>query len=126
MPIGRELQDALQSFTAVERDIVTLGQRADPARAAEFVNMRRDLVMAFAKVGTALGGDPFLVANPEKMTQVTRLFAAFRTANSINQADWPAIRVRDNPLDYKQASKPVGLRSQAFWQWIEQELGYKR
>ncbi|MBT2186988.1 hypothetical protein [Sphingobium nicotianae] len=126
MPIGSELQGALRSFVAVEREIVALGERADPTKAAEFVNMRRDLVMEFAKLGMALSNDPYLVANPDQMTQVTRLFSAFRAANSINQADWPAIRVRDNPEGYKDACRPVAERSGAFWQWVERELGHRR
>ena len=126
MPTGNELDQALRSFAEVERWIVQLDTRADATNALAFVNMRRDLVMEFAKVGKALEQEPWLVANPDKMTQVTRLFAAFRTQNALNQADWPVIRVRDDPAAYACASRPVGERSAAFWQWVEQELGFRR
>jgi hypothetical protein len=126
MPTGNELDQALRSFAEVERGIVQLDTRADATNALAFVNMRRDLVMEFAKVGKALEQEPWLVANPDKMTQVTRLFAAFRTQNALNQADWPVIRVRDDPAAYAGASRPVGERSAAFWQWVEQELGFRR
>ena len=126
MPIGSELQGALRSFVVVERGIVALGERADSNNAAEFVTLRRDLVLEFAKVSSALNSDPHLASNPEMMTQGTRLFSAFRTVNSINQADWPAIRVRDDPEAYRVAVRLVAERSQAFWAWIEQEFGFRR
>lgn len=126
MPVGAKLLNALRSFATVEREIVSLGERTDASNAQDFVRLRRDLVLEFAKLSAALESDPHLIAHPDKLSQATRLFAAFRTANSINQADWPAIRVRDNVESYRTAAQPVGERSHAFWSWIEQEFGFKR
>jgi len=126
MPVGNELMEALQSFADVERTIVSIGEVAGHDNASAFVNARRDLVMAFAQLGTALSRDPFLSANPDKMTEGTRLFSAFRAQNSINQADWPVIRARDHAAEYRVASQPVVERSRAFWQWIERETGFRR
>lgn len=126
MAIGTELVDALRSFTRVESDIVAAGRQAEGDIAAELVRARRELVLEFAKLGQALDQDEHLKANPDKMTDVKRLFSAFRSANSINQADWPAIRVRDERESYRTASLPVVERSSAFWGWIERELAFKR
>lgn len=126
MAIGAELEDALRSFAIAERDIVSAGQLKDGDNAMELVRVRRDLVLQFAKVGNALEQDPHLKANPDKLTEGTRLFAAFRSANSINQANWPAIRVRDEREAYRSASQPVVERSRAFWAWVDQELGFRR
>ncbi|MBN8829855.1 MAG: hypothetical protein J0G94_04315 [Sphingomonadales bacterium] len=128
MGAGKELLEALRSFAEVERKIVLLGERpeVDNAHASAMVNARRELVMAFAKLGTALDTDPHLTAHPDKMTQGTRLFSAFRAQNAINQADWPAIRVRDDPAQYRVAAQSVVDRSRAFWQWVERELGFRR
>lgn len=123
MSIGPELTEALRSFARVERDIVALGQGRNGDNASELVRVRRELVLEFARLGQALEKDPYLQANPAKLTDATRLFAAFRSQNSINQANWPAIRVRDNQEDYKIASQPVGEKSRAFWGWIAQEFG---
>jgi hypothetical protein len=126
MAIGAELEDALRSFAIAERDIVSAGQLKNGDNAMELVRVRRDLVLQFAKVGNALEQDPHLKAHPDKLTEGTRLFAAFRSANSINQANWPAIRVRDEREAYRSASQPVIERSRAFWAWVDQELGFRR
>jgi hypothetical protein len=128
MAAGNELLEALRSFAEIERRIVTLGERpnVDNAHANAMVSARRELVMAFAKLGTELERDPNLTAHPDMMTEGTRLFSAFRAQNSINQADWPAIRVRDDPAQYRIASQSVVERSRAFWQWAERELGFRR
>lgn len=126
MTIGTELVEALRSFAAVEKDIVAAGQRADNDIAVELVRVRRELVLEFASLGKALEQDPLLKAHPDKMTEGTRLFSAFRSANSINQANWPAIRVRDEREAYRGASMPVVDRSRAFWGWVDRELGFRR
>ena len=126
MSIGPELTAALRDFAGVERDIVMLGRSASAANASELVKVRRDIVLEFAKVGAALEKDRHLKDHPEQMTQATRLFAAFRSGNSINQANWPAIRVRDNLKEYLGASLPVAEASRAFWTWMDQHLGFRR
>lgn len=126
MSIGTALVDALSRFAALERELVALGQRADASTAIEFVRMRRQLVMEFAQVGAALEKDPWLSANSHLMQQAQRLLSAFRAQNTINQANWPVVRVRDNLADYQIAARPVGERSRDFWDWIEFELGFKR
>lgn len=124
--IGGELIEALSAFAALERTIVDLDNRADASLAVEFVRMRRDLVLEFTKLGRALEQDHWLTSQPELFQQTMRLFSAFRTQNTINQADWPVVRVKDHLPDYRVAAGPVAERSRAFWQWIEQELGFKR
>ncbi|BAK65923.1 MULTISPECIES: hypothetical protein [Sphingobium] len=122
MRAGAVLTDALKSFAAVEKRIVELGPRLEPSTASEFVMLRRDLVLEFARLGNALETDPQLKAEPELLAQGTRLLAAFRTENSRNQADWPVIRVRDNVQQYRIAAQSVAHSSRAFWQWVEQQF----
>lgn len=127
MAIGAELAQALRDFAKQERDIVQLGQRVEPDNALEFVRMRRALVMCFAEVGAAMERDSWLNTQPPEMIQEGRqLFSAFRAANSINQANWPVIKARDDPQGYQVAARPVGDRSRAFWAWVERDLGFKK
>ncbi len=126
MAISAELTQALRRFADLERQIVALGQRVDAGNALEFVRMRRQLVMGFADVGAALEQDPWLSTQPEITQQGRALFSAFRAANSINQANWPVVKARDDPRGYETAARPVGDKSRAFWQWVEKELGFKR
>ena len=126
MAVSAELILALKRFAAVERQIVTLGQRVDPENALEFVRMRRQLVMGFAEVGVALEKDPWFTDRPDALQQGRQLFSAFRAANSINQANWPVIKARDDPRAYEAAARPVSDKSRAFWNWIEKELGVTR
>jgi hypothetical protein len=126
MAIGAELAQALRNFANQERDIVQLGQRVDPDNALEFVRMRRQLVMCFADVGAAMEKDAWLTAQPEIMQEGRQLFSAFRAANSINQANWPVVKARDDPKGYGVAARPVGEKSRAFWAWAERALGFRK
>lgn len=129
MTISAELSDdlcrALKSFAATEKEIVRLGVMADPNQAGALLQYRRQLVQDFADVNAALGTEPRLIDDPERMTQAMRVLAAFRTRNSINQADWPVIRVRDHPAEYQVAISHVIEASRAFWRWVETELGFR-
>lgn len=126
MPIGTALQSALESFATVERGIVDVGQQVDGNSAVDFVRMRKQLVMEFATVGGAIEKDPWLSTDPSMLQQATRLLSAFRAQNSINQANWPVVRVKDNLAEYQIAARPVAERSAEFWRWVEDELGFKR
>lgn len=127
MAIGAELAQALRNFARLEGDIVKLGQRVSADNAIEFVRMRRGLVMCFAEVGAAMEKDAWLTAQPPELIQRGRqLFSAFRAANSINQANWPVVKARDDPKGYQVAASPVGDKSRAFWAWVERELGFKK
>jgi len=123
MNAGTALAEALRSFAAVEHEIVAhdrLGEDGDPA---DLVRLRRELVMQFAAIAPALEADAALRADPARLAQATRLLSAFRSQNAINQADWPAIRVRDDRASYRASAQRVADRSRAFWQWIGDELG---
>ena len=126
MAIGAELTHALRNFSAVEREIVGSGQRVSPDNALEFVKQRRQLVLCFADLGNALEKDPWLSTQPDIIRAGRQYFSAFRAANSINQANWPVVKAKDDPDGYRVAARPVGEKSRAFWAWAEQELGFKR
>ena len=126
MAIGAELTQALRTFAALEKEIVGLGRTVDPSNAMDFVRMRRKLVMGFADLNAALDRDSWLTSQPELHQRGRQLFSAFRAANSINQANWPVVKARDDPQGYSVAAAPVGEKSRAFWLWVEKELGFKR
>jgi len=126
LPIGTDLANALRSFAAIEQDIITFGQTMDAGKASAFVHRRRDMAHEFAVLRNALEREPLLIAQPELMTQALRLLAAFRARNAINQAEWPAIRVRDEPAPFRIAAQSVAAAARDFWRWIEQTLAYRR
>jgi hypothetical protein len=126
MAIGRALREALQSFAKVEDEIIAFGRGANASKALEFVQIRKRMIGEFAGLRDALESDPYFIANEERKTEIMRLFSAFRTKNAINQADWPAIRVKDNLPAFRIAAQSVGPVSEAFWGWIKREFGYKR
>jgi hypothetical protein len=126
MAIGIALRESLQSFAQVESEIIAFGRSADASKALEFVHMRKRMINEFAALRDALENDPYLKANEDRKTEIMRLFSAFRTQNAINQANWPAIRVKDNLPDFRIAAQAVGPFSKTFWSWIENEFGYRR
>ncbi len=126
MPISAELKAALRSFSHLEQQVVQVSSHVDTSNATTLVRLRRDLVHEFAALSHALEHDHHLRSNPEKFTEATRLLSAFRTQNSVNQADWPVILVRDNPSGYRASVGTVAGRSHAFWHWVEKELRFRR
>lgn len=123
--LSADLSDALRAFAETEDEIVHLGVVADSARMHELLALRRLFVEQFGVVNAALQKEPRLVQNADLMTQAMRLLAAFRSRNAINQADWPVIRVRDDPIAYREASQHVKEASRIFWQWTEDALGIR-
>jgi len=97
----------------------------DADKASAFVQRRRDMAHEFAVLRNALEGEPFLIARPELMTEALCLLSAFRACNSINQAEWPAIRVRDDPARFRIAAQSVAAAARDFWRWAEQTLAYR-
>lgn len=126
MPIGADLANALRSFAAIENDIITFGQTMDASKASAFVERRREMAHEFAVLRNALEQEPLLIDDPERMTEALRLLSAFRASNSINQAEWPAIRVRDDPAAFRIAAQAVATCARDFWRWMERELGHIR
>jgi len=126
MPISANLTSALHSFAAIEDDIIAFGQTMDASKATAFVQRRREMAHAFAVLRNALEQEPWLIDQPDLMTEALRRLSAFRAANAINQAEWPAIRVRDDPAAFRIAAQSVTAPSRAFWRWTEDTLGHMR
>lgn len=124
MTIGTRLRQALQSFATVEAQIISHGNLTSPAQSLELVQLRRDLVMEFAELRDAIEAEPLFLASRTMLTQATRLLAAFRTSNAINQADWPVVRVREDAAGYRVAAQSVANASRAFWNWMEENLAH--
>ena len=119
---SERLHQALTSFAKVECGIVAFGMEGDTERAIELVRLRKLMVEQFAIVGSALEADENLSADPQLKRELLRLFSAFRSANALNTAEWPAIRVRDDVERFRRAANSVGLASRAFWHQIEKGL----
>lgn len=126
MPIGAVLANALRNFAIIEDDIITFGRTMDASKALAFVRRRREMAHEFAVLRDALEHEPWLIQRPEQMTEALRLLSAFRASSSIHQAEWPAIRVRDDPAAFRVAAQAVTTASNEFWRWVERELDYRR
>jgi len=126
MPISADLANALRSFAAIENDIIAFGKTMDAAKASAFVQRRREMAHEFAVLRNALEQEPWLIERPELMTEALRRLSAFRASNSINQAEWPAIRVRDDPAAFRIAAQSVAGAAREFWRWVERELDHMR
>jgi len=124
MLIGSALKGALESFAQVEADIVAHGAPVTTAESQELLQLRRQLITEFARLSAAIEAEPSLARSPSMLTDATRLLAAFRTANSVNQADWPVIRVREDAAGYEAAVQKVVNASSAFWDWADHSLQF--
>ena len=126
MLIGSKLKSALESFAQAEAQIVLRGVPVTAAESLELVQLRRQLITEFATLSAAIEAEPNLIRSPAMLTDATRLLAAFRTANSVNQAEWPVVRVREDAAGYHIAVQRVVIASDAFWSWAAQTLNFDR
>ena len=55
-----------------------------------------------------------------------RLFSSFRYAIGQHQASWPAVIIDDNMRDYKASAQATYAKSDQFWFWCRQNLGFTR
>jgi hypothetical protein len=126
MRLSVQLRDALGNFRVVEDDVAAIGVRSDEARKQALVRSRRELSERIGELAPAIEADADLAAQPEKHKEVGRLFAAMRYSLAVHQADWPAVKIDEDPAAYRHSALNVQEKSKAFWGWWQQHAGLRR
>jgi hypothetical protein len=124
--ITSALHDALKTCSGIEREIVALGKRTDPARKLDLVKCRRRFAETIGELALLLDADVELQKNPDKRQEMGRFFSSFRYAIGQHQASWPAVIIDDNMRDYRASAQTTYAKSDQFWLWCRQNLGFTR
>jgi hypothetical protein len=126
MRFSAQLRDALGQYRRVEDDVAAVRDRSDAERKLALVNSRRQLSEQIGQLGPVIETDADLASNPDKQKEISRLFAAMRYSLALHQANWPAVKIDEDPAAYRESSLGVKAKSDAFWSWWHTNLGLRR
>jgi hypothetical protein len=126
MRLSVQLREALGNYRIVEDDVVAIGVRRDEGRKLALVRSRRELAERIGDIAQAMEADAELKTEPDKQKEIDRLFAAMRYSLALHQASWPAVKIDEDPVAYRNSALGVKEKSDAFWGWWQHNVGLKR
>jgi len=123
MILSEQLRRALLDYAAAERPVSSASpDRGDEAKRA-LVRDRRLLAEHLGLLGPLIEQDEALATDAETQREMSRTFAAMRYALALHQADWPVVRIDDDPAAYHVSAQRVRIKSAVFWRWCHDRLG---
>lgn len=122
MILSEQLRRALLDYAATETAVATATpDRGDEAKRA-LLRDRRLLAEHLGRLGPLIEQDETLATDPETQREMSHLFAAMRYALALHQADWPVVRIDEDPVAYHSSAQHVQVKSAAFWRWCRDRL----
>lgn len=122
MILSEPLRRALLAYAAIEHAVATATpDQGDEAKRA-LLRDRRLLAEHLGQLGPLIEQDEILATDPETQHEMSHLFAAMRYALALHQADWPVVRIEEDPVAYHSSAQQVQVKSTAFWRWCRDRL----
>lgn len=126
LQLSSQLHDALARYADLEQAVVSAGRRSDEARKLDLVRARRKFAEQLGLLGLMIMQDRTLAATPDKQQDMNRLFSAFRFALGQHQANWPAVRIDEDPTGYAQSAWDAYAKADQFWAWCTANFDFGR
>jgi hypothetical protein len=126
LELSPQLHDALARYAELEQAVVSAGRRSDPERKLDLVRARRKFAEQLGLLGLLIVQDRMLAETPDKQQDMNRLFTTFRFALGQHQANWPAVRIDEDPKGYAQSAWEAYSKSDQFWTWCLANLKFRR
>lgn len=126
LALSPQLHDALARYAELEQAVVSAGRRSDPERKLDLVRARRKFAEQLGLLGLLIAQDRMLAETPDKQQDMSRLFTTFRFALGQHQANWPAVRIDEDPNGYAQSAWETYTKSDQFWAWCLANLDFRR
>src|SRR4051812_14140094 len=117
LQLSPQLHDALARYAELEQAVVSAGRRSDAARKLDLVRARRKFAEQLGSLGLLIVQDRMLAETPDKQQDMNRHFTTFRFALGQHQANWPAVRIDEDPEGYAQSAWKAYAKSDHFWAW---------
>ncbi|HEY1124626.1 MAG TPA: hypothetical protein VGE65_03260 [Sphingobium sp.] len=124
--LSQQLHDALVHYAETEAAVVSAGRRSDADRKLDLVRARRKFAEQLGLLGLLIVQDRVLAETPDIQQDMNRLFTAFRFALGQHQANWPAVRIDEDPQGYAQSAWEAYSKSDQFWAWCLTNLNFRR
>lgn len=122
MILSEPLRRALLDYAALERAVASATPDRDDAAKRALVRDRRLLSEQIGRLGLLIEHDEALAGDAVAQRETGRLFAAMRYALALHQADWPVVRISEDPAAYHLSAHRVQVKSAAFWRWCREGL----
>jgi hypothetical protein len=123
MLLSEQLHTALLDFGAIEKHVSTASLRQGTDAKHALVRSRRELAEQIGRLGPLIEQDEDLAKEPDMQREISRLFAGIRYALVLHQADWPVVRIDEDPAAYRTSARGVEAKSEIFWRWCRAQLG---
>ncbi len=124
--IAPALHAALKACSDTERSLVAIGQRADPERKFDLVQLRRRFAEQMGQVSELIAQDAALQKRPDMAMEMHSRLSSFRFAIGQHQASWPAVRIDEDIVAYTASARGTYARSDQFWSWCSEYLAFSR
>ena len=126
LELSSQMHDALARYAELEQAVVSAGRRSDAARKLDLVRARRKFAEQLGLLGLLIVQDRMLAETPDMQQDMNRLFTTFRFALGQHQANWPAVRIDEDPQGYAQSAWEAYAKSDLFWAWCLTNLDFRR
>lgn len=120
------LRDALNACSEIERHLIAIGKRVDPARKVDLVQWRRKFAEQMGEIGQLIEQEAALRHRPELAQEMHSLLSSFRFAIGQHQASWPAVRIDEDAEAYAESARGTYAKSDLFWAWCSRHLTFTR
>ena len=124
--LSPQLHDALVHYAEMEAAVVSAGRRSDADRKLDLVRARRKFAEQLGLLGLLIVQDRKLAETPDIQQDMNRFFTAFRFALGQHQANWPAVRIDEDPKGYARSAWEAYTKSDQFWAWCLANLNFRR
>lgn len=117
-----EVLREIDTLERIQAELAGIASRTDEERKPALVELRRQLSAQIARVGTL--ADSLFVASDSEVTRAYRAhFSRMRSRAALHQADWPAVRLGENPEAYRASALGVREANREFVAWMRTTLG---
>ncbi|GEM_PF-1225774 len=123
--LSPQLHDALALYAELEQAVISAGRRSDPDRKLALVRARRKFAEQLGRIGLLIIQDRQLAATPQVQKDMSQRFTTFRYAMGQHQANWPAVRIDEDPRGYAQSAWEAYSKSDQFWGWCLANLDFR-
>jgi hypothetical protein len=112
------VQNALEMLAAVQEDLAVIATRSDDRRKNDLIVLRRQLALKIAEVGRIV--EPVIngIGDPDLLRTYREKLSRMRSAAAMHQANWPAVKLGEQPEEYNASAVAVRDANRDFVAWM--------
>lgn len=117
------LQASIDGFERLRSSIAVVARRTDDARRHDLIGLRRQLSAQIAEMARLADAELKRLPGGDELVRAFRSeFSQFRTIMAMHQANWPAIRIGEQPGGYEASAATVDRATRELIAWMSSAL----